>query len=260
MNRINKLFSEKKNIMSVYFTAGYPHLESTLTIIDSLYKSGVDMIEIGMPYSDPLADGPVIQNSSSLAIKNGMSINVLFKQLERIREITDMPLILMGYYNPVLQYGIERFCKKCNETGIDGLIIPDLPPDEWQTEYKSVFEKNNLKNIFLVTPETSNERIKYIDSISDAFIYLLSSSSTTGKSFDISKQESYFSRIRSMNLLNPTMIGFGISDKESFNKAVLYSNGAIIGSAYINAIGNNEDISEATKAFVSKIRPTDNNN
>ena len=240
MNRINKLFKDKKDkILSIYFTAGYPNLNDTTEIIKTLDECDVDLIEIGMPFSDPIADGPVIQDSSNVAIDNGMNLNLLFKQLEEIRNITDIPIVLMGYVNPVYQFGYEKFIKNILECDLDGLILPDLPLDDYINEFKPVFDKENLSFIPLITPNTSEERIRQIDNISNGFIYMVSSSSTTGKksTFD-NKQIDYFKKIRSLSLKNPTVIGFGISDKESFMQACKYSNGAIIGSKFIQILKN----------------------
>lgn len=221
MNRITKLFKEKKNnIISIYYTAGYPDLDDTVTIAAALEKAGADMLEIGFPYSDPVADGPVIQESSKQALDNGMDLNLLFKQLKDLREKVTIPVLLMGYVNPVLQYGVENFCKACAAVGIDGCIVPDLPMAEYEDFYKNIFLENGLSNIFLVTPQTSVERIHKIDSLSNGFIYLLSSSATTGKNLQVSDTTTdYFSRIAAMQLNNPTMIGFGISNKETFDSA-----------------------------------------
>ena len=257
INGINKLFQEKKkDILSIYFTAGFPKLNDTKTIINELAANGVDMVEIGMPFSDPLADGPTIQRSSEKALENGMTIKLLLKQIENFRnETSGIPLILMGYLNPVLQYGIEKFCKDASDRGIDGVIIPDLPLQEYLDEYKSTFEKYNLKNIFLITPQTSENRIRLIDENSDGFIYLVSSSSTTGGINAIGvDQENYFKRIKGMKLKNPTMIGFGISDNKTFTKACEYANGAIIGSAFIKVINESKDLKKDIEVFVGGIR------
>ena len=237
MNRINKLFETKKeNILSVYFTAGFPNLNDTVEIIQQLEKNGVDLIEIGMPFSDPTADGPTIQHSSEIALKNGMSLELLFGQLKNIRETVSIPLILMGYLNPVYQFGIEQFCAKCAETGIDGVILPDLPLDEFEQEYKSIFTRYNLHNILLITPQTSENRIKQIDDASSGFIYMVSSSSTTGAGKKVEDfQQSYFERIQKMNLKNPRLIGFGISDNATFKNACRYASGAIVGSAFVKS-------------------------
>jgi tryptophan synthase alpha chain len=240
MNRIKQLFDSNKNILSIYFTAGYPKKEDTTKVIKSLASQGVDLLEIGLPFSDPLADGPVIQESSTEALRNGMSSEVLFEQLKDIRNEVSVPLIIMGYFNPVMQYGVEAFCKKCNEVGIDGLILPDLPLEEYQEHYASVFEKYNLANIFLITPQTSDERIKAIDKASNAFIYLVSTASVTGSQLGFgSDQEAYFKRISDMNLENPLIVGFGIKDKQTFDQATKYTSGAIIGTAFINSITEN---------------------
>ncbi|PWA04336.1 tryptophan synthase subunit alpha [Flavobacterium psychrotolerans] len=244
MNRINQKLQEDKKLLSIYFSAGYPNLNDTVQIIQDLEKSGVDMIEIGLPFSDPLADGPTIQASSTQALQNGMTTKLLFEQLENIRETVKIPLIIMGYFNPMLQYGIEEFCKKCSEIGVDGLIIPDLPVAIYAENYKTTFEKYGLINVFLITPQTSNDRIQFIDSVSNGFIYMVSSASVTGSQSGFgSSQEAYFKRIADMNLNNPQIIGFGISDKTTFNQATQFAKGAIIGSAFIknlteNGVGN----------------------
>lgn len=253
-NRITALFERKeKKILSIYFTAGYPELNDTLSIINELEKSGADLIEIGMPFSDPVADGPVIQHSSEIALSNGMTIHLLFEQLTEIRKSVTIPLILMGYLNPVMQYGIENFCNKCKEIGIDGAIIPDLPLEIYEAEYKEIFEENSLSNIFLVTPQTSEERIRKIDVLSTGFIYMVSSSSTTGVKGAVNEEQIlYFERIRKMNLRSKLLIGFGISDKASFEKASNYTNGAIIGSAFVKALEGEGAIETKVKAFVQK--------
>lgn len=256
MNRINKLFAQKgSNILSVYFTAGYPQLNDTVEIIRQLTAQGVDMIEIGIPFSDPMADGPVIQNSSQVALANGMSQNLLFEQLKAIRKLTDIPLILMGYVNPILQFGFDKFCKKAQEVGIDGLIIPDLPMAEYLQEFKATADKYNLENILLITPETPEERIRLIDSHSNGFIYMVSSAATTGiqNSFAGNK-ELYFQRIKNMQLKNPTLIGFGISNKETFESACTHASGAIVGSAFIKALGENDSIEEAVKKLITLLK------
>lgn len=241
MNRINQKLSEDKKLLSIYFTAGYPQLDDTVSILQELEKSGVDMIEIGLPFSDPLADGPTIQASSTQALKNGMTTEVLFNQLKDIRKTVDIPLIIMGYFNPILQYGVEAFCKKCKEIGIDGLIIPDLPVDVYHEDYKSIFETYGLINVFLITPQTTVARIHFINSISNGFIYMVSSASVTGNSFGFgAEQTDYFKRISDMKLKNPQIIGFGISNHETFSQATEYANGAIIGSAFIKHLANND--------------------
>lgn len=240
MNRINQKLKENKKLLSIYFTAGYPALDDTVTIIQQLENCGVDMIEIGLPFSDPLADGPTIQASSTRALKNGMTTTLLFDQLKNVRKTVTIPLIIMGYFNPILQFGVEAFCKKCNEIGIDGLIIPDLPVDVYNENYKSIFEKYGLINVFLITPQTSAERINYIDSISKGFIYMVSSASVTGNQSGFGhEQTSYFKRINEMNLHNPQIVGFGISNNETFMQATKYAKGAIIGSAFIKYISEN---------------------
>jgi len=240
MNRINQKLQENKKILSIYFSAGYPSLNDTVHIIQDLEKSGVDMIEIGLPFSDPLADGPTIQASSTQALHNGMTTQVLFDQLKDIRKTVSIPLVIMGYYNPMLQYGVENFCKKCAEIGIDGLIIPDLPVDVYADQYKATFEKYGLINIFLITPQTAEERIRFIDSVSDGFIYMVSSASVTGSLTGFGNtQENYFKRIAGMNLNNPQIIGFGINNAETFKQATQFAKGAIIGSAFINHLTQN---------------------
>lgn len=234
MNRINKKLQEDKKLLSIYFTAGYPQPEDTVTIIQELVKNGVDMIEIGLPFSDPLADGPTIQESSTAALKAGMTTKKLFEQLKGIREKVSIPLLIMGYFNPILQYGVEKFCEQCQKAGIDGLIIPDLPVDVFSENYKETFVKYGLRNVFLITPQTSDERIRFIDSVSNGFIYMVSSASVTGATTGFGKETNgYFKRIGAMNLKNPQVVGFGISDAESFNQATTYAKGAIIGSAFI---------------------------
>lgn len=240
MNRINQKLQENKKLLSIYFTAGYPNLNDTVSIIQKLEKNGVDMIEIGLPFSDPLADGPTIQESSTAALKNGMTTETLFNQLKDIRETVDIPLIIMGYFNPVLQYGVESFCKKCQEIGIDGLIIPDLPVNVYHEEYQTIFEKYGLINVFLITPQTSDERIRYIDSVSKGFIYMVSSASVTGaKSGFGNEQTTYFERINKLNLKNPQIVGFGISNNQTFTAATQYAKGAIIGSAFVKHLTTN---------------------
>lgn len=255
MNRLNELFKNKKEpILSIYFTAGYPNLNSTLDIAEALEKAGADFIEVGFPYSDPLADGPVIQNSSQIALQNGMNLPILFEQLKDLRKRVSIPVLLMGYVNPMLQYGVEKFCNSCAEAGVDGIIVPDLPMDEYENLYKNYFVVNNLSNIFLVTPQTSEERIRRIDELSNGFIYLLSSSSTTGKDLKVSNEtDAYFKRIGDMKLKNPTMIGFGISDRKSFNKAAEYTRGAIVGSAFVKFL-DSKDALRNVKGFLETIR------
>lgn len=254
MNRIDHLFeNKKKQVLNIYCTAGYPALTSTVEVITALQEYGADVIEIGIPYSDPLADGPVIQHSNMIAIKNGMSIDVLFKQIEDIRLKVQLPLILMGYMNPVLQYGFEKFCADAQKAGIDGLIIPDLPVFEFDMQYKAVFEKHGLKFIFLITPETTEERIKQIDERCSGFIYAVSSSSTTGNNKAIGEQTAYFEKLRQLKLKNPVLVGFGIKDRETFNTACQHTNGAIIGSAFIKALENSTSINQTVKKFINSI-------
>lgn len=234
MNRIHKKLQEDHKLLSIYFTAGFPAIDDTEKIIIDLEKSGVDFIEVGLPFSDPLADGPTIQASSTKALKNGMTTEKLFEQLETIREKVEIPLIIMGYFNPILQFGVEEFCKKCQQVGIDGLIIPDLPVDVFHEKYQSLFEQYGLLNIFLITPQTSEERIKYIDSVSDGFIYMVSSASVTGSTSGFGKEtKDYFRRIDEMQLKNPQVVGFGIKDQDTFKQATEFAKGAIIGSAFI---------------------------
>ena len=254
-NRINKLFQDdKENILSIYFTAGYPQLNDTVPIIEELVKNGTGLIEIGMPFSDPVADGPVIQHSSLVALNNGMTIKKLFEQLQGIREKVNIPLILMGYLNPVIQFGVENFCTKCAEVGIDGLIIPDLPMNIYLEEYKDLFEQYGLHNILLITPQTSEKRLHEIDDASSGFIYMVSSSSTTGAKNSVADFHlDYFERIKNMKLKNPRLIGFGISNKETFENACKYAQGAIIGSAFVKALDDKITLEERISGFVKTI-------
>lgn len=254
MNRINQLFQEKnKNILSIYYTAGYPNLQDTLTIARELESAGADMLEIGFPYSDPVADGPVIQASSKKALDNGMDLRVLFEQLKDLRKFVKIPVLLMGYVNPLLQYGVENFCKACAEVGVDGLIVPDLPMVEYEEFYKDTFQQYGISNIFLITPQTTADRIRKIDALTNGFIYMVSSSATTGKNLSLSQvTEDYFSRVAAMELKNPAMIGFGISDQASFDKACQYARGAIIGTAFVKAIESGDlkqNIQDFMKGF-----------
>ena len=253
-NRIISLFKRKdKNILYIYFTAGYPNLSDTQTIISELEKNGADLIEIGIPFSDPVADGLVIQQSSEIALNNGMTIHLLFEQLKEIRKNVSIPLILMGYLNPVIQYGIENFCKKCLETGIDGTIIPDLPLEIYEAEYKAFFEENSLSNIFLITPQTPDERIRKIEACSNGFIYMVSSSSTTGAKESVDKEQiTYFERIQKSELVSKRLIGFGISDKISFERASNYANGVIIGSAFITSLSGDSSTETKVRTFMQK--------
>src|ERR1700749_1694715 len=255
MNRLNKLFASKKdNLLSIYYTAGYPELNTTLYIAEALEKAGVDFLEIGFPYSDPVADGPTIQHSSQIALENGMNLNRLFEELKDIRKTVTIPILLMGYVNPMVQYGVENFCKKAAEVGVDGVIVPDLPMYEYETLYADYFKANNLSNIFLVTPQTSDDRIRKIDELSNSFIYLLSSSSITGGSLNVSVNiEDYYKRVKAMDLKNPAIIGFGITDNKSFNKACEYAAGAIVGSAFVKLLGT-ENYLEKIPAFIKSIR------
>lgn len=255
MSRIKELFQTKKNILSIYYTAGYPGLIDTLQIAEALEQAGADLLEIGFPYSDPVADGPTIQASSKQSLDQGMDLKLLFEQLKELRKKVSIPVLLMGYVNPVLQFGVENFCKACVEVGVDGCIVPDLPMVEYEALYQPIFEQNGLTNIFLVTPQTSTDRIRKIDGLSTGFIYLLSSSATTGQHLQVSDNtEGYFSRIAEMKLSNPTMIGFGINSRETFDKACQYANGAIIGSAFVKALDQN-DLKGSINAFMRKFKP-----
>jgi tryptophan synthase alpha chain len=255
MNRIHQLFeNKKKNILSIYFTAGHPELDATEELICLLEKSGADMLEIGMPFSDPLADGPVIQQSSQKALANGMNLKLLFAQLTDIRQKVQIPLLLMGYLNPVMHYGIENFCRDCHQAGIDGVILPDLPLEEYESSYKSLFEKYDLKFIFLISPQTSDDRLKQIDRLSSGFIYMVSSSSTTGAKTRISDaQKEYFSKVNALKLKNPLVVGFGISNRETFREVCQYASGAIIGSAFVRMLDEEEDWRKGTEEFVKRI-------
>jgi len=253
MNRINKKLAGCQEILSIYFSAGYPSLNDTVSIIQQLEKNGVDLIEIGLPFSDPLADGPTIQNSATIALKNGMSTKVLFDQLKDIRKTVKIPLIIMGYFNPIMQYGVEQFCETCAEIGIDGLIIPDLPLEIYQNDYEKLFEKYGLINVLLITPQTSESRIRQIDAASKGFIYMVSSASVTGGSTGFGKeQEDYFKRIKDMKLKNAQLIGFGIHDKKSFSTATSFAKGGIIGSAFIKYIA--EHGVDSIPAFLKGLR------
>jgi tryptophan synthase alpha chain len=256
MNRIDKLFSEKRNdILSVYFTAGYPQLDSTAGIVRALADAGADMIEIGMPFSDPMADGPVIQHSNEKALQNGMTLKVLFNQLMYIRNEVKIPLLLMGYLNPVIQFGAENFCMQCVKIGIDGVILPDLPPLIYSEEYLSIFNRYNLYNILLISPQSSLERISTIDKISRGFIYMVSSSSVTGTKGNFSgDQMLYFKRVSEMNLENPCLIGFGISNRETFINAGKYARGGIIGSAFVKILGQDGNVIKNISEFIKEIK------
>ena len=260
MNRINKLFSSKdpqedgRKLLSIYFTAGFPELNDTRDVLRALQGSGVDMVEIGLPFSDPLADGPTIQESGTRALKNGMTTAKLFDQLKDVREEIHIPLLIMGYFNPIMQYGIEDFCRACREVGVDGLIIPDLPVEVYNESYRETFERHGLINVFLITPQTVEERIRFIDGISDGFIYMVSSASTTGARNSFGPdQEEYFDRISKMGLRSPLVVGFGISNRETFEQATDKTSGAIIGSAFVKFLG--ESGVSRIPDFINGIRP-----
>lgn len=255
MNRIATLFQKKKNnIVSLFITAGYPNLDDLPKVLYALQENGVDMVEIGMPFSDPTADGPVIQQSNNIAIQNGMTLEVLFKQLTNIREKIHIPLILMGYINPAMQFGFDNFLHEASNVGIDGIIIPDLPMHEYENSYKKIFEKYNLENIFLITPQTSEERIKKIDAITNSFIYVVSTHAITGANVKLeTQQKSYFERLQTLKLKNPTVVGFGIKDATTFKFANQYANGAIIGSAFVKALEKSINLEEDIKKFIQSI-------
>ncbi|EAR00665.1 tryptophan synthase subunit alpha [Maribacter sp. HTCC2170] len=259
MNRINQRLLEDEKILSIYFTAGFPKIDDTVKIIEDLEKNGVDLIEIGLPFSDPLADGPTIQESSTIALNNGMHTELLFEQIKDIRNTVSIPLIIMGYFNPIFQYGVEAFCKRCNEIGIDGLILPDLPLDVYQDEYATIFEKYGLVNVFLITPQTSDERIKQIDEASNGFIYMVSSASTTGATSGFGKeQQEYFNRISSLNLKSPKIVGFGINNSETFRQATRTTSGAIIGSAFIKHLRKHG--TDSISKFLKNVRESHGDN
>lgn len=254
MSRIKELFERKqKAVLNVYCTAGYPELNSTRRILQELQNSGADLIELGMPYSDPLADGPVIQASGTKALENGMSIAVLLEQLSGFRNEITVPVVLMGYMNPVLQYGFEKFCADAAAVGVDGLILPDLPEYEFETEYGPIIKKYGLDFIFLVTPETSEARVRKLDQLSSGFLYAVSSSATTGKDKDFAAVETYLEKLQSLQLGNPVLVGFGIKDKATFQSACRYANGAIIGTAFIKALDENGDAATITQKFLNGI-------
>ncbi len=256
MNRINKLFnSNKSNLLSIYFCAGAPQRDNTAEVIKALEENGVDMIEIGIPFSDPMADGVVIQNAATQALHNGMSLRLLFEQLTNIRNTVNIPLLLMGYLNPIMQFGFENFCKKCNECGIDGVIIPDLPFKDYQEKYRAIAEGYDVKIIMLITPETSEERIREIDNNTDGFIYMVSSAATTGAQSDFNQQKlDYFKRIDNMKLRNPRMVGFGISNQATFQSACEYSRGGIIGSSFVNLLNEVKDPNKAIELLLKAIK------
>lgn len=244
----------QKRLLSIYYTAGYPALDTTIPIAEELEKAGVDFLEIGFPYSDPVADGPVIQNSSEIALKNGMNLKLLFEQLKELRSRVSIPVFLMGYCNPVLQYGVENFCRSCEEVGINGVIIPDLPMYEYEDLYAETFQKHGISNVFLVTPQTSAERIHKIDNLSNSFIYLLSSNATTGKNLEVGESSvAYFQRLKDMQLGNPLVIGFGISNAKTFTQATDYAQGAIIGTAFVKLLAEDNYLSKI-KDFVADIK------
>jgi tryptophan synthase alpha chain len=254
MSKLELVFKEKsKRVLNVYCTAGYPSLDSTMKVMGSLQKNGADIIELGMPYSDPLADGEVIQVSSIKALANGMNIAVLFEQIKDMRKSISIPVILMGYMNPILQYGFENFCKKAKEVGVDGLILPDLPLFEFEQSYGKVITENNLDFIFLVTPETPVDRIKKLDSLSNGFLYAVSSSATTGKDKDFNVVAQYLQKLQAMQLKNPILVGFGIKDKATFDAATVHTQGAIIGSAYIQQLTKGGDIETTTSQFLNSV-------
>ena len=255
MNRIEQLFQQtNNNILSVYFTAGYPNLNDTVPVIQSLEKNGVQLIEIGIPFSDPMADGPVIQASGTQALKNGMSLRLLFEQLSDVRRSVKIPLVLMGYLNPILQFGFEKFCAEAQRCGIDGVIIPDLPFGEYLESYKSVAEKHGLHMIMLITPETSDERIRLIDQNTGGFIYMVSSASVTGAKTAFGDENlQYFKRVNAMNLRNPRLIGFGISNKTTFDAACENASGAIIGSKFVSLLGSEKSVDEAVEKLIKSI-------
>jgi tryptophan synthase alpha chain len=255
MNRIQTLFSKKKsNILNVFYTAGFPQRDSAVLIARELEAAGVDIIEIGIPFSDPIADGPVIQDSNKIALDNGMNVKLLLAQVKEIRKSVKIPIILMGYLNPVMQYGIEKFCKDAASSGVDGLILPDMPMDEYLSTYKAMFEGNGLSNTFLISPTTSEKRIQQIDEATKGFIYAVSSSSTTGAKKDFGDEQIlYFEKLKSMKLKNSFLIGFGISNKTTFSRACEFSSGAIIGSAFITLLKNSTDIKADIHTFIKSL-------
>lgn len=255
MNRIHTLFQNKKErVLSIYFTAGFPALEDTLPTMQAIEEAGADIIEIGVPYSDPIADGPTIQESNQTALENGMSLKKLFDQIKAMRQTVNIPVVLMGYLNPIIQFGMEAFLKQCKEVGVDGLILPDLPMQQYQDEFKSLFDQYGLSNTFLISPQTSEARIREIDDNSNGFIYMVSSHSITGAKAGISEEQvEYFKRVQAMNLKNPRLIGFGISDSETFTKASLYGNGAIIGSAFIKVVKDSKNLPADIKSYIQSV-------
>ncbi len=255
LNKLDIVFASTKNkLLNMYCTAGYPNLESTTTVMLALQESGANIIELGVPYSDPIADGEVIQRSNMRALENGISINKIFEQLHAVKKELVIPVVLMGYLNPVMQYGLERFCKDAAAAGVSGVILPDLPLHEFETVYQPLFKKYGLYFIFLISPQTSTARIRKADQLSQGFLYAVSSSATTGGNSNFESQEDYFKKIKDMKLKNPVLIGFGIKDRASFDKATQYAAGGIIGSAYIKALENSDDIAQTTAAFVRSIK------
>lgn len=255
MNRINQLFINKPSgILSMYFTAGFPQLNDTLPVLEALQSNGVDLVEIGIPFSDPMADGIVIQESGHQALQNGMNLRVLFGQLSDLRNTIKIPLVMMGYLNPILQFGFRDFCNECQRVGVDGMIIPDLPMDDYLSEYKSIAEEAGLKFIFLITPETSEERIRIIDEQTDGFIYMVSSAAVTGTQQSFDSREAYFKRIEAMKLKNPRLIGFGVSNKSTVDMVNKYSSGAIVGSAFIKSLQTSCSIPEAVQALLQELK------
>ncbi len=260
MNRIERLFAQKPhNVLSIYCTAGFPHLDDTISVLQALEHSGADIVEIGIPFSDPVADGQTIQQSGGVALHNGMTLDILFQQLRGVRDSShanvQIPLVLMGYINPILQFGVRKFCQCCAEVGVDGVIVPDLPVELYEREYLSAFQEYGVCNILLVTPQTSDERIKRIDTVSKGFLYAVSSAGTTGNVLSMdAEREAYFTRLAALKLQNPVMIGFGIADKTSFDDACRFANGAIIGSAFIKAIGKSQNLPSDIRHFISSIK------
>lgn len=254
MSRLTDLFKQKKkDVLNVYCTAGYPRLDSAMQIMDALQQHGADIIELGMPYSDPLADGPVIQHSSAIALQNGMTMPVLFSQLKNMRAAIRIPVILMGYMNPVLQYGFENFCRDAAACGVDGFILPDLPIHEFEQTYQPVLKQYGLDFIFLVTPETPDERVRKLDQLSSGFLYAVSSSSTTGQDVVRQSPDQYLRKLAGMGLKNPVLVGFGISNKAGFQSACQHAAGAIIGSAYIKVLEHSDNVNATTKSFLSSV-------
>jgi len=256
MNKITQVFKEKKeNILSVYFSAGYPNLEDTPVIMKSLQKAGADLIEVGIPFSDPVADGPTIQESNKIALDNGITLKKILKQLKQVKDDIQVPVILMGYLNPIYQYGLDKFCADCDVAGVSGLIIPDLPMKEYIETYKAVFQQYELANIFLITPQTAEDRIRIIDANTEGFIYMVSSSSTTGAKEGLTDEQiAYFMRVQNMKPRSPMLIGFGISDHQSFKQASSYANGAIIGSAFIKVLKASNNLEKDIMEYIQHVK------